>query len=67
MGVASQPPKSLSIHAQCFWPFTPRERRVMWSALDAYIQATSYTNHQPNMCRVAMMLRAALDELSEKD
>ena len=67
MGVAHQPPKSLSVHAQCFWTFTPRERRVMYDALDAYIQATGYTNYQPNLCRVAMMLRAALEELSEQD
>lgn len=63
MGVAHKPPPSLSVHAQCFWTFTPTERRVMEHALDNYMQLTR--NEKPY--RTALVLRDALAELSKQD
>lgn len=64
MGVAHNPPPSLSIHAQCFWTFTPTERRVMEHALDMLLKPEPKTTQT---FRVARMLRDALNELSEQD
>ena len=64
MGIAKQPPRSLSVHAQCFWTFTAKERRIMRTALDAYMQDKNIYSVE---LRVAITLRDALNELSEQD
>ena len=64
MGVAHQPPRSLSVHAQCFWTFTNQERLVMAQALGVYIATNKLSERQH---RVARMLLEALVELSEQD